>query len=216
FGNIMLFSFPEYLGLDSLQDSVFSRYFGYLNLALALPVFLFSASDYFRSALAGIRVREINMDVPISLGILALFFRSSFDVLTASGAGYFDSLAGLVFFLLIGKWFQQKSFDRLSFERDYTSYFPVSATLEDGQTRSLNQLVPGDRILVRHQELIPADGVLLEGDARIDYSFVSGESAPVAVEPGEKIYAGGRQTGARLLIQLSHTVRQSYLTQLWN
>ncbi|MEZ5031558.1 MAG: heavy metal translocating P-type ATPase metal-binding domain-containing protein [Saprospiraceae bacterium] len=216
FGNIMLFSFPEYLGLDSLRESVFSRYFGYLNLALALPVFLFSASDYFRSALAGIRVKEINMDVPISLGILALFFRSSYDVLSATGAGYFDSLAGLVFFLLIGKWFQQKSFDRLSFERDYTSYFPVSATLENGQTRSLNQLVPGDRILVRHQELIPADGVLLEGEARIDYSFVSGESAPIAIEPGEKIYAGGRQTGARLLIQLSHTVRQSYLTQLWN
>lgn len=216
FGNIMLFSFPEYLGLDSLRESVFSRYFGYLNLALALPVFLFSASDYFRSALAGIRVREINMDVPISLGILALFFRSTYDVLTLTGAGYFDSLAGLVFFLLIGKWFQQKSFDRLSFERDYTSYFPVSATLEDGQTRSLNQLVPGDRILVRHQELIPADGILLDGDARIDYSFVSGESAPVAIQIGEKIFAGGRQTGARLLIQLSHTVRQSYLTQLWN
>ncbi len=216
FGNIMLFSFPEYLGLNSIRESLFSRYFGYLNLALALPVFLFSATDYFRSALAGIRVREINMDVPISLGILALFIRSTIEVLTYSGAGYFDSLAGLVFFLLIGKWFQQKSFDRLSFERDYKSYFPVSATLEDGTTRSLNQLIPGDRILVRNQELIPADGVLLEGTAMVDYSFVSGESAPVALQPGDKVYAGGRQTGGRLLIHLSHTVKQSYLTQLWN
>ncbi len=216
FGNIMLFSFPEYLGLNSIRESLFSRYFGYLNLALALPVFLFSATDYFRSAIAGIRIREINMDVPISLGILALFIRSTVEVWTATGAGYFDSLAGLVFFLLIGKWFQQKSFDRLSFERDYKSYFPVSATLEDGTTRSLNQLVPGDRILVRNQELIPADGVLLEGDAMIDYSFVSGESAPVAIQPGEKVYAGGRQTGGRLLLHLSHTVKQSYLTQLWN
>ncbi len=216
FGNIMLFSFPEYLGLNSLQEGLFSRYFGYLNLALALPVFFFSATDYMRSAWTGIRVREINMDVPISLGILALFIRSSYEVLTHSGAGYFDSLAGLIFFLLIGKWFQQKSFDRLSFERDYKSYFPVSATLEDGTTRSLNQLNPGDRILVRNQELIPADGILLEGDAQIDYSFVSGESVPLHVKPGEKIFAGGRQTGTRLLIHLSHTVKQSYLTQLWN
>ncbi|MCF8239218.1 MAG: heavy metal translocating P-type ATPase metal-binding domain-containing protein [Saprospiraceae bacterium] len=216
FGNIMLFSFPEYLGLNSIRESLFSRYFGYLNLALAMPVFLFSATDYFRSALAGIRVREINMDVPISLGILALFIRSTVEVLTYTGPGYFDSMAGLVFFLLIGKWFQQKSFDRLSFERDYKSYFPVSATLEDGTTRSLNQLIPGDRILVRNQELIPADGVLLEGAAMIDYSFVSGESAPVAIQPGSKVFAGGRQTGGRLLIHLSHTVKQSYLTQLWN
>lgn len=216
FGNIMLFSFPEYLGLNSLQESLFSRYFGYLNLALALPVFFFSATDYLRSAWTGIRLREINMDVPITLGILALFIRSTYEVLTFSGAGYFDSFAGLIFFLLIGKWFQQKSFDRLSFERDYKSYFPVSATFEDGTTRSLNQLIPGDRILVRNQELIPADGILLGGEALIDYSFVSGESAPVIVQTGEKIYAGGRQTGTRLLIHLSHTVKQSYLTQLWN
>lgn len=216
FGNIMLFSFPEYLGLDAVSESEFARYFGYLNLALALPVFLYSSTDYFKSAWAGIRVREINMDVPISLGILALFFQSTWDVISQSGPGYFDSLAGLLFFMLSGKWFQQKSFDRLSFERDYRSYFPVSATLEQGGTLPLNQLNPGHRIVVRNQELVPADGILLEGDARIDYSFVTGESAPVAVAAGEKIYAGGRQTGARILVQLTHTVRQSYLTQLWN
>ena len=216
FGNIMLFSFPEYLGLDAAQDSEFANYFGYLNLALALPVFFYSATDYFRSAWAGIRVKEINMDVPISLGILALFFQSAYDVLSQTGAGYFDSLAGLIFFMLTGKWFQQKSFDRLSFERDYKSYFPVSATLEDESTCSLNQLVPGNRILVRNQELIPADGLLLDGEARIDYSFVTGESASVQVVAGEKVFAGGRQTGSRILIQLSHSVKQSYLTQLWN
>lgn len=216
FGNIMLFSFPEYLGLDAVSESEFAQYFGYLNLALALPVFLYSSTDYFRSAWAGIRVREINMDVPISLGILALFFQSAWEVLSQTGAGYFDSLAGLLFFMLSGKWFQQKSFDRLSFERDYRSYFPVSATLEQGGTLSLNQLNPGHRIVVRNQELVPADGILLEGEARIDYSFVTGESAPVTVAAGEKIFAGGRQTGSRILVQLTHTVRQSYLTQLWN
>jgi len=216
FGNIMLFSFPEYLGLDAARDSQFAKYFGYLNLALALPVFFFSATDYYRSAWAGIRVREINMDVPISLGIVALFGQSAYDVLSQTGPGYFDSLAGLLFFMLTGKWFQQKSFDRLSFERDYRSYFPVSATMEDGSSCSLHKLHPGHRIVVRNQEIIPADGLLLDGDARIDYSFVTGESAPVRVAPGEKIYAGGRQTGARILVQLTHSVKQSYLTQLWN
>jgi P-type Cu+ transporter len=216
FGNIMLFSFPEYLGLDAVSESQFAKYFGYLNFALALPVFFFSATDYYRSAWAGIRVREINMDVPISLGIVALFGQSAFDVLSQTGPGYFDSLAGLLFFMLTGKWFQQKSFDRLSFERDYRSYFPVSATMEDGSACSLHKLHPGHRIVVRNQEIIPADGVLLDGDARIDYSFVTGESAPIKVGAGEKIYAGGRQTGARILVQLTHSIKQSYLTQLWN
>lgn len=216
FGNIMLFSFPEYLGMDAASESQFARYFGYLNLALALPVFFFSATDYYRSAWAGIRAREINMDVPISLGIVALFGQSAFDVLSQTGPGYFDSLAGLLFFMLTGKWFQQKSFDRLSFERDYRSYFPVSATLEDGSSCSLHKLHPGMHIVVRNQEIIPADGVLLDGDARIDYSFVTGESAPEKVLAGEKIFAGGRQTGSRILVRLTHSVKQSYLTQLWN
>ena len=216
FGNIMLFSFPEYLGLNADLDGELGRYFGYLNLALALPVMFFSATDYFRSAWAGIRIREINMDIPISLGILAIFLRSTYEVLWLGGPGYFDSMAGLVFFMLVGKWFQQKSFDRLAFDRDYKSYFPVSATLEDGRTRSLNQLQPGDRILVRNRELIPADGVLLTEQAQIDYSFVTGESEPVQVPAGSKVYAGGRQVGAQILVQTTHSVQQSYLTQLWN
>lgn len=216
FGNIMLFSFPEYLGLEISRDGQFAKYFGYLNLFLALPVFFYSASDYFRSALAGLRVKEINMDMPISLGILALFFQSAFEVLSQTGAGYFDSLAGLIFFMLTGKWFQQKSFDRLSFDRDYRSYFPVSASLEHGGSIPLSKLVPGHRIRVRNGELIPADSLLLSGQARIDYSFVTGESEPVSVPPGEKVFAGGRHLGGEILIQLTHTVKHSYLTQLWN
>lgn len=216
FGNIMLFSFPEYLGLNVARDGMFTAYFGYLNMLLALPVFFYSATDYYRSAWAGLRIGRLNMDVPITLGILALFFQSSWDVLTQTGPGYFDTLAGLLFFMLTGKWFQQKSFDRLRFDRDYKSYFPVCATLEDGRTSSLNQLKPGQRILIRHGELIPADGVLMTGSGNIDYSFVTGESAPVRVPVGEKVFAGGRHAGPQITVELTHSVQQSYLTQLWN
>lgn len=216
FGNIMLFSFPEYLGLDRADIHGLAPYFGYLNMILAMPVFFYSAVDYYKSAWASIRAREINMDVPITLGILALFFQSAWEVLSLTGAGYFDSLAGLLFFMLTGKWFQQKTFDRLSFERDYRSYFPVAATMDDGSTQSLHLLQPKDVIQVRHGELVPADGILLEGHARIDYSFVTGESIPLPITTGGKIYAGGRQTGGLIRVYLTHTVRQSYLTQLWN
>jgi Cu+-exporting ATPase len=219
FGNIMLLSFPEYLGLDKAADSFFFRLFGYLNIGLALPVVFYSARDYLQSAWLGLQQRQLNIDVPIALGILTLFGRSLYEILSHTGAGYLDSLAGLVFFLLVGKWFQQRTYHNISFERDYKSYFPIAAQRKGEQgwkTVSLDKLEPGDVIRVRHGELIPADSVLLRGEAKIDYSFVTGESEPVHKTTGEKLYAGGRQTGQLIELSLTRKVSQSYLTQLWN
>lgn len=219
FGNIMLISFPEYFGLDSFTQGSFSKLFGYINLVLSLPVFLFSARDYFIAAWKGIRSRFISIDIPLALGILVMFARSAYEVLSGQGIGWFDTHAGLVFFLLIGKWFQQKTFDTLSFERDYKSYFPIAVTVLRGgieTTLPVTSLSIGDRILVRNNELIPADAILLKGDAHIDFSFVTGESDPVHKVLGEIIYAGGRQIGHSIELEISKKVSQSYLTQLWN
>ncbi len=220
FGNIMLLSFPEYLGLNKTTDGMFFQVFGYLNIILALPLVFYSGSDYLQSAWQGLKQKTLNIDVPISLGILTLFGRSVFEILTHTGSGYLDSLAGLVFFLLIGKWFQQRTYHHISFERDYKSYFPIAALLktEEGtESVSLDRLNPGDNILVKHQELIPADAVLLKGEAQIDYSFVTGESAPVSCKTGDKVFAGGRQVGSSPIeLSLTRKVSQSYLTELWN
>ena len=216
FGNIMLLSLPEYFGLT---ESTFREVFGYLNILLILPVVFYSGRDYLTSAWQGLRQQHLNIDVPISLGILTLFSRSIFEILTHTGAGYLDSLAGLVFFLLIGKWFQQATYHQLSFERDYKSYFPIAATvIKNGLETSvaLSQLNIGDQIVLRHGELIPTDGILLKGTPRIDYSFVTGESEPVRKAIGEKLFAGGRQTGGTIQLTVTKKVAQSYLTQLWN
>ncbi len=219
FGNIMLISFPEYFGLDSFSHAAFSSLFGYLNMALALPVFLYSAQGYFKSAYYSLRKGIVNIDFPLALGILVMFFRSSYEVISHSGIGFFDTLAGLVFFLLVGKWVQQRTFDTLSFERDYKSYFPVAVSvLKDGkeQTVPVTKLKVGDRMLIRNQEIIPADAILLSGEAKVDFSFVTGESLPIEKVLGEMIYAGGRQTGASIELEVCKPVSQSYLTQLWN
>ncbi len=216
FGNIMLLSFPEYLGLEEI---IFQQWLGYLNIALSIPVLLYCGKDYLQSAWLGIQQRQLNIDVPISIGILTLFLRSLYEIITATGAGYLDSLAGLVFFLLIGKWFQQKTYHTLSFERDYKSYFPISALVRKGQAMvsvALNKLQVGDNILIKNQELIPADGLLVKGNASIDYSFVTGESEPVRKSIGDKIFAGGKQVGEELELTITRKVEQSYLTQLWN
>ena len=217
FGNIMLFSLPGYFA--SNLEGHFRFVFGYLNFALALPVLLYSSQDYLRSAWAVIRQKRINMDVPISIGILALFLRSFFEIVSGFGVGYMDSFTGLVFFLLIGKWLQQKTHDTLSFDRDYTSYFPLSVIrISEGIEKSVavNSLSIGDRILLRNQELIPADSVLTSGYCLIDYSFVTGESVPVEKKKGEIVYAGGRIVGNATEMVVSREVSRSYLTQLWN
>jgi len=219
FGNIMLLSFPEYLGLDAGGEVGFQKIFGYLNILLILPVIAYSGKDYFRSAWQGLRQFHLNIDVPISLGILALFGRSLYEILSQSGAGYLDSLAGLLFFLLIGKWFQQKTFTGLSFERDYKSYFPIAVQVkEEGQlfSRTLDQIAVGDIIVIRNGEIIPADATLLDASTQLDYSFVSGESKAIHKTQGELLYAGGRQLGGAIEAKVCRTVDNSYLTRLWN
>ncbi len=219
FGNIMLLSFPEYLGAE-VTDASYLRFFAGLNVLLSLPVFFYGAADYFLSAYRSLRRGYVNLDVPIALGVLALFGRSLYEIISQTGAGYLDSLGGLIFFLLIGKWYQGKTYRALAFDRDYRSYFPMAVTRqgEAGQEESvlLKDLAVGDRIVVRHQELIPADAVLSRGEGKIDYSFVTGEAAPERRRVGDTIYAGGRQTGGPLELVVTRPVSSSYLTELWN
>lgn len=218
FGNIMLFSFPEYFSID-ITETLLKKFFSYLNLILALPVFFYSASDYFISAFKGLRKKVINIDVPISLGIFVLFIRSAYEILFNVGAGYFDSMTGLVFFLLIGKILQEKTYDALNFERDYKAYFPLSVTIKQNENEKsipISKLMIGNRILVRKNEIIPADSILINGEGIIDYSFVTGESHPVSKVSGEMIFAGGRQLGGAIELEVIKEVSQSYLTRLWN
>ncbi len=219
FGNIMLLSFPEYLGIDALTESPLRKFFGYLNFALALPVLLYCAEEFFVSAWSALKQKAMNMDFPIVLGILAMFIRSSYEIFSQSGGGYFDTMASLVMLMLIGRLFQNRTYDTLSFERDYKSYFPVAVTtINNGNetTIPLTNLRLGDRMLVRNMELIPADSVLIKGKGNIDYSFVTGEATPISKSSGDLIYAGGKQLGGAIEVDVMKDVSHSYLTQLWN
>ncbi|HOI31623.1 MAG TPA: HAD-IC family P-type ATPase, partial [Bacteroidales bacterium] len=219
FLNIMMYSFPEYLPGGDLLEQDFKDVFGWLSFVLILPVVFYSASDYYLTAYKGLKHKIISIDLPITLGIVALFFESSYAVFSGNGIGYMDSLAGLVFFLLVGKWYQGKTYEALSFERDYKSYFPVAITrLIEGSEEiiPIKNLRKGDHILVRNQELVPADARLIRGKGNIDYAFVTGESIPVPKQKDDFIYAGGRQVGSSIVLEVVNEVEQSYLTQLWN
>lgn len=219
FSNIMMFSFPEYFSSGDIDEHSLERLFSYLNLVLALPVFFYSASGFFISAYKGLQQKWLNIDAPIALSVLITFSRSTYEVLSGTGAGYFDSMAGIVLFMLIGRWFQNKTYDSFSFDRDYRSYFPLGITkIVNGKEApsTISSLKKDDHIIVRHQEMVPADSVLINGEASIDYSFVSGENTPVLKKKGELIYAGGKQLGGSIELRVIKKVSQSYITQLWN
>ncbi len=219
FGNAMLFSLPEYLAGPGELDTSWQRLFSLLNLALALPVLLYSSTDYLQGALRSLAQRTTTIDVPIAMGIIALFCRSLYEILSGSGPGYMDSFTGLVFFLLLGKLFQRNSFSALSFERDYRSYFPLAVNVRDGHRQvsvPVSALEPGQKIIARHGELIPADCRLLSSSARLDFSYVTGESEPVEAVMGEQVWAGGRVAGGAVELEVLRAVSHSYLTRLWN
>ena len=214
-GNAMLFSFPEYLGIE---DGSLKQLFGYLNIALGSIAVFYSGSEYFKNVWAHIKLGKMTIELPILLGILVGYGRSVYEVFSQTGAGYIDSVSGLIFFLLIGKWFQQKSFDFLSFERNYKAYFPlVISKLEEGieVNYPLNEIKIGDHLIIRNQEIIPADAVLITGSSQMDYSFVTGESELLKLNEGNSMYAGGRHTGERIEIEIKKELKQSHLTQLW-
>lgn len=229
FGNIMFLSFPEYFEVSGFWIERFKYVFRWLMLVFSIPVVFYSGYDYIISAYKSIRARILNIDVPIAIGILVLFIRSTVEIIMDWGTGFLDSMAGLVFFLLLGKFFQQKTYAFLSFERDYKSYFPIAVTrifkgdvLESLETNILEEqtqvydLVTGDRIIIRNGELIPVDAILIKGNALIDYSFVTGEAEPVTKVSGDKLFAGGRQQAGVIELEVLKPVEQSYLTQLWS
>jgi Cu+-exporting ATPase len=218
-GNIMLLSIADYLDPGRV-DADFLKLFSWLSAILAMPVVFYSGIDILQSAWRSVFQRRLNIDVPLALGIVSMFLLSLWELLSGSGVGYWDSLTALVFILLIARWLQQKNYAFLSFERDYRAYFPLSTQRlnadEQPETVPVNELVVGDRIRVRNDELIPADSVLESNNALIDYSFLTGESVPVAVGRGQQVYAGGRNAGSQIDLMVSQTVDRSHLTQLWN
>ncbi len=216
FGNTMLFAIPEYLGADT--EAGLKTGFQWLTVLFSIPVVFFLSTDFFRSAWAGIRSRTVNIDQPIALGIMALWVRSLHDVVTGAGPGYFDSLAGLLFFLLIGRWYQAHTYRALRFDRALEDFLPLVVLRRTGQEEEpvkVADLKPGDRIIVREQELVPVDAILRAGTGHIDNSFITGEPLPATKHIGDTIKAGGRQRGGVIELEVLRSFADSRLKKLW-
>lgn len=220
FGNIMLFSIPEYFSGGAANEPYLQGIFRYLNVVFSIPVLFYSAAPFFISAWKGIKQKYLNIDVPVALAIGATFVRSMVDVFFLDGSGFFDAMSGIVFFMLAGRVLQDRTQKALFFDRDYSDYFPMAAMVltADGNEKPtlLSEIAEGDRLIIRNNELIPADSILIKGKCLIDYSFVSGESVPIEKKPGDLLYAGGRQLAGVAEMQVIKETSASRLTQLWS
>jgi Cu+-exporting ATPase len=188
-------------------------------LGIALPVFFYCAKEFFINAYKSIIQKHLNIDAPIALAIIITFLRSVFEIFTNAGAGYLDSMSGIVFFMLIGRALQNKTQKTLKFNRDYKSYFPVAVTIiESGKelTKQIENIKIDDVLLLHHQEIIPVDCILSKGKAEIDYSFITGENTSQLVNVGELIYSGGKVISSKIEVITAKTFSQNSFTQLWN
>lgn len=219
FANIMLLSFPEYLHLDTSEAKEMTALFRWINLFLAIPALFWGGRVFFRKTIQGFRAGTIPIDAPLVLSLLLTFSRSLYEILSETGAGYLDSMSGIIFFMLIGRYLQEATQHRLHFQRTYKSFFPISSLRlknEKEEWIALNEIKENDILCIHSNEMIPCDSELLSEHALIDYAFVTGESQPQATKAGDILFAGGKELGGSIKIRALQKVEHSYLVNLWN
>ena len=219
FGNTMFLALPTYFEKEEPWLDGLRPWFDLLMFLLSIPVVFYAARDYFITSYKSILKRVWSLDIPIALGISVLFLKSTHAAFIAHQLPYFDSLTGLVFFLLLGQYMQRSVYAATDFEHEYQSFFPIGVMQLQADKQEtiipVAKLKKGDIILLRPEEIIPADGIVDQKEVRIDYSFVTGESAVVVKKKGEQVFAGGRIKDQVAQIVVQKIMDKSFLLQLW-
>lgn len=217
-GNVMLLALALYSGMFSDMESEYSSFFRWVSFVVTLPSVLWAAAVFYRGAWAGLKARLLHMDLPISIGILTGFGWGAYNTLVGRGEIYFDSLAVLIFLLLVGRWLQQRQKRRAT---DATELFfalaPSTARLvEDGAVRDvpIESITPGMVVEVRPGDFIPVDGDVVSGTSAVDQAVLTGEAVPIFVQTGDKVNAGTTNVSGRLRIAATGTGEQTRVGKL--
>lgn len=209
-GNVMLLSVALYAGVfgDALPGDI--ALFRWTSLAITVPAVLGAGSIFFRGALAALRAGALHLDLPIAIGLAAGLLWGAANTALGRGEVWFDSLAVLTFLLLVGRYLVQKGRRRAVDATEMLgSLTPLSAQrLEEGgvfREVPIEALAPGDVVLVRAGDAVPADGVVLEGRSALDQAFLTGEARPVPCAPGDRAPAGAVNLDAPLRVRAERT-----------
>ena len=214
---VMMIAVALYMGAFSGIEEHFRQFFQWLSLGLTLPVILYSAQPFFRTAWRDVQRLQAGMDVPVSIGILVAFAGSVHTTFTGYGEVYYDSVCMFVFFLLTGRYFELVARKRAAEASESMVHsVPVMATRVGADNEenlvAVAELEVSDHVRVRPGETIPADGVIIEGRSSIDESLLTGESLPVKRKRQERVVGGSINIESPLLISIEQVGQDTVLS----
>src|SRR5271166_5531138 len=217
--NVMLLSVSLWAGADSDPNSATRDLFHWLSALVALPTAAYSGLPFFESAAKALRAHSLNMDVPISLGVVLALGMSVVQTLAHERDAYFDSAVMLLMFLLAGRFLDQRMRRRT---RDFALNLSAIRAdravklFEGGEAREtpIGAIRPGDLVLVRAGERVAVDGTVGDGRSDIDQSLVTGETAPTAVSPGASVYAGTVNMSGALRVRVQSAASGTLLDEV--
>lgn len=212
--NVMLLSVSVWSGAtDATRDM-----FHWISAAIALPAIAFSAQPFFANAWSALRVRRLNMDVPIMLAILLALVTSLWETALSGEHAYFDAALTLTFFLLAGRYldYRTRAAARSAAEELTALEVPRAIRLSDGveQEVAVAALNVGDLALVRPGGRMPVDGQILSGESELDRSLLTGETLPIFAKPGMQVSAGEVNLTGPLTIQATAVGEETSLHRM--
>ncbi len=216
---VMMYAVALYIGAFDGIDSLQRSFLRWVSFCVATPVLLYAGYPFFQSAWRAIKVKQLNMDVPISLALALAYLSSLWATLSNSGEVYFDSVTMFIFFLLIGRYLEYRARQKVRqafYQKNFNSQLLVSRIDNDGDiTRvPIQKIAIGDTLLVKPGETIAADAVLISGTASINEAMLSGEYLPVNKAKGEQLLAASINGDHAILIQVTHSAENSFLDKL--
>lgn len=213
---VMMIAVALYLGDFFGMEAQFKKFFYWISLGLTLPVMLYSAQPFFRTAIRDIKHAQAGMDVPVSIGISVAFAGSIWSTFNGYGEVYYDSVVMFVFFLLTGRYFELVARKRSAESADALVHgVPAVATCVNGDKESLitvAELKVGDIVRVKPGDTFPADGVVIEGRSSVDESLLTGESTPVSINIDGTVVGGSINVESPLLVKLERIGQDTVLS----
>ena len=217
---VMVLSIALYAGDWSGMEANFRGLFRWVALLLTAPVLLYSGAPFLRGAWRDLRNRSAGMDVPVALGILVAFGGSVHATVTGHGNVYYDSVVMFIFFLLVSRYFELMARKRGAESAEQLGQsMPTMASRQtaDGQdyeTVPAAELQPGDRVLIRPGENVPADGTIESGVSSVSEALLSGESVPLGKSPGDTLIGGSINIESPLTMRVNRTGMDTVLAEI--
>jgi Cu2+-exporting ATPase len=216
--NIMLAALALYAGELNSMDPQITRFLRWISFGLTIPTFIWPGRVFFTGAWASLRTRSLHMDLPIAIALAVGFVRGAINTITDTGPIYFDGLALLIFALLVGRFLQQRG-QRMAADASELLHTlaPVSARVVDAAgAREIptDALLPGMLLDVRAGESFAADGTVVSGHSTVNAALLTGESRPVPVASGARVFAGTHNIEAPLRVRVDEAGESSRIAKL--